>query len=57
MKNNHFINAYRTKRERRVRYCFLRNCCLFNRDLVRVIVGRSDANIVKTIKSIGEFKK
>lgn len=57
MNNNHFVNAYRTKEQRRVRYCFLRKCCLFNRNLARGIVGRSDNNIVKTIKSIGEFKK
>lgn len=55
-KNNHFVNAYRSKEERKARYCFLRTCCGFNRNLTRGIVGRSDSNIVKTIKNIGEFK-
>lgn len=56
-KVNHYVNAYRTKDERRVRYCFLRNCCGFSRGLTRAIVGRSDANIVKTLKNIGVFKE
>ena len=56
-KVNHFVNAYRTKEERKARYCFLRTCCGFSRDLTRAIVDRRDSNIVKTIKNIGEFKK
>jgi hypothetical protein len=49
MKNNHFINAYRTKHQRRVRYCFLRHLGL-NTNATRSIVGRSDVNIVKSLE-------
>ena len=51
-KINHFVNAYRSNWERRARYCFLRHCCGFNRNLTRAIVGRSDSKIVQSIENI-----
>ena len=51
MQKNHFINAYRTKEQRKVRYCFLRQIGL-NRSLTRSIVGRSDKNIIKSIENL-----
>lgn len=51
MPKNHFINAYRKPIERRVRYCFLRQCGL-PRSIVRGICGRSDRNIALTLENL-----
>ena len=57
MVNNHnYINSTRTKQQRKVRYCFLRQSG-FNRNLTRSIVGRRDTKIILSIQCIGEFKK
>lgn len=48
---NKYPNGKRTTRQRRVRYCFLRQLGL-SRDQVRAIVGRTDSNLVKTLDSI-----
>lgn len=47
-----YVNDGRTKEQRRARYCFLSNCCGLPRPVVRAIVGRSDSNIVKSLKYI-----
>jgi len=45
------VNAYRTKEQRRVRYCFLRQSGL-NRNLARAFVGRSDAKIFESLENL-----
>jgi len=48
---NHFVNAYRTKEQRRVRYCFLRQSGL-NRNLTRAFVGRRDTKIFDSLENL-----
>jgi hypothetical protein len=54
--NGHnYVNAGRSKEERRVRYCFLRHCCGFNRNATRRLVGWSDEHLRIFLEHEGIF--
>lgn len=46
-----FVNKNRTPRERRVRYCYLRQIGC-NRELTRSIVGRRDKRIAESVDNL-----
>jgi hypothetical protein len=50
-KRSPFVNAGRSKEERRARYCFLIHCG-FGRSGARGIVGRSDSKIDESYRNL-----
>lgn len=44
---HNYVNAGRSKEERRARYCFLRHFCGFNRSMTRRLAGWSDNHVIQ----------